>query len=373
MENPATLSTDLRHLTQALKTATGVSDVLQRVAEGLRRATGSDAVYIERIAAPGTEPEVIATTGAPAPPLGARPPYSDLLTTVADKIPLDDGTPPQGAVLLVRGAEGRAQTGRRVALLLDVARVAIHVAALLEEVRERREEMERAVDERFRLISGISYELRDTLGAASEYVQLLDTETDLNERQREYIESSRRSIGSAVRLIGDLLELARVEAGRLPVQHEPTSIGAMLRDMASDYRLASATYGVALIAEIPDDLPLVLTDPDLVGQILDNLFSNAVRYTPANGVIHVRAFQRRGRRTGDPAQWLCVSVSDTGPGIPDERVVFEAVERVSKRNGAAGFRLAINRNISRLLHGDLTLEPGDGGGASFTLWLPLAP
>jgi signal transduction histidine kinase len=372
MEKSATLSADLRQLTQALTTATGVSDVLHRVAEGLRRATGADAVYIEHRTLPGSEPQVVATTGPPAPPLGARPPYTDLLTTVAEKLPLeDDAGGPQGTVLLVRGSHGRARaTGRRVALLLDVARVALHVSGLADEVRERRDEMERSTDEKFRLISGISHELRDTLGAASEYVQLLDTETELNERQRTYIESSRRAISGAVRLISDLLELARVEAGQLPVQHEPTSIGALLRDMASDYRLASATFGVELIAEIDADLPPVVTDPDLVGQILDNLFSNAVRYTPPNGSIHVHATRRRGRRTGDPAQWLCVSVTDTGPGIAEEHFVFEAVDRVSKRTGAAGFRLAINRNIARLLGGDLTLERGDAGGANFTLWLP---
>src|SRR5690606_24269821 len=81
----------------------------------------------------------------------------------------------------------------------------------------------------------------ETLGAASEYVQLLDTEQELTPRQREYIESSRRTISAGLRLIGDLLELARVEAGRLPVQLEPTSVGALLRDMARDYQLASAT------------------------------------------------------------------------------------------------------------------------------------
>lgn len=372
MESQIMLSGDLRQLTQALTTERGVTDVLHRVAEGLRRATGADAVYIERRSSPGSEPEVIATTGSPAPPVGARPPYNDLLTTIADKLPLGDEEPEAlAAVLLVRGSDVRPHTsGRRVALLLDVARVALHVSGLADEVRARRAEMERSIDEKFRLISGISHELRDTLGAAAEYVQLLDTESELNERQRTFIASSRRSIDGAVRLISDLLELARIEAGQVPVQREPTSIGALLRDMASDYRLASATYGVELIADIPDGLPLILTDPDLVGQILDNLFSNAVRYTPANGSIHVRVTSRRGRRTSDPSHWLCVSVSDTGPGISDEHFVFEAVDRVSKRTGSAGFRLAINRNIARLLGGDLTLEPGDAGGANFTLWLP---
>src|SRR5690606_41687078 len=103
-------------------------------------------------------------------------------------------------------------------LLVDVAVDGREGGARVVELDERGRALEDALDERVRLISGITYELRETLGAASEYVQLLDTEQELTPRQREYIESSRRTISAGLRLIGDLLELARVEAGRLPVQ-----------------------------------------------------------------------------------------------------------------------------------------------------------
>src|SRR5690606_31829146 len=149
----------------------------------------------------------------------------------------------------------------------------------------QRRAFQETVDEKLRLINGISYELKERLGVASEYVQLLDTETELTERQRDYIASSRRSIAAAVRVIGDLVELARIEAGRMPVAVEELRIAPLLRNIADDYRLGTATFGVALITEVPTDLPVLHTDPELVGRILDTLLSNAVRYTPANGTI----------------------------------------------------------------------------------------
>ena len=364
----------LHQLTATLASASGAGVVLQRIAERVRRITRAEGVYIERAGSAVAPAEVVATTGDPAPAPGSLAPHEHAQRLRVERVQVVDG---DGAVLgaivvLHRAVESApARRIRRLALLIDVTRLALHVSALADQVERRRVELGRAIDEKFRLISGITYELKETLGVAAEYVQLLDTETELTERQRHYIESGRRTMTSAVRLIGDLLELARVEAGRLPVQREPTSMGAMLRDMVRDYRLASATYGVAVSAQVPAGLPLVHTDPDLVGRILENLLSNAVRYTPANGRIQVAA-EMRDALPGDVARrWLCITVSDSGPGVQDADDVFEAVERVSRRTGSPGFRLAISRNIARLLGGDLTLESGREAGASFRLWLPM--
>ncbi|NLG61179.1 MAG: HAMP domain-containing histidine kinase [Candidatus Cloacimonetes bacterium] len=375
--SPTNTRIQLRRLATALTLAPGAEGVLRRVLERALELTDADAAFIERAGGGEWEVEVVASAGTGAPAVGASPPYLIPRAVAQERITLvgPDGTA-RGALVLLRETSGApASTGELdpgVQLLLDVAVDALEVRALVAELDERRRALEDALDERFRLISGITYELRETLGAASEYVQLLDTEQELTPRQREYIESSRRTISAGLRLIGDLLELARVEAGRLPVQLEPTSVGALLRDMARDYQLASATYGVHVDIDVPRDLPLVVTDPDLVGQILDTLLSNAVRYTPPNGTIRVRASIQPGRRAGDPRRWLRATITDTGPGVDSSYDVFEAVERVSSGRGAPGFRLAISRNVARLLGGDLTLEREPGTGASFSLWLPLS-
>ncbi len=362
----------LREPTDAM--TSGSSDTLQRVAERILRVTRAEAVYIERAGAGRGTARVVAAAGVSAPAVGARPPHATPAHVEETRVVVGDGSGQLlGTVALLgtTAAVRSPRTTRQLTLLLDVVRLALHVSALGEEVELRRQELEQSIDEKYRLISGITYELKETLGVAAEYVELLDTESELSERQRDYIASNRRTMASAVRLIGDLLELARIEAGRLPVHPEPTSLGALLRDMASDYRLASATYGVEVITDVPQDLPLVRTDPDLVGPILDNLLSNAVRYTPANGVIRIRADVQRAERTAAARRWLRVTISDSGPGVREAQDVFEAIDRVSRRHGAPGFRLAISRNVARLLGGDLTLESRPGEGASFALWLPL--
>ena len=142
----------------------------------------------------------------------------------------------------------------------------------------------------------------------------------------------------------------------------------MLRGIVRDYQLETGTIGVVFDATIPD-LPVIETDIDAVRQILDNLLSNAVRYTPAGGRITVHADIRPGRRKSDPSKYICLTVADTGPGVGDQDLIFEEVYRIERRGNHPGFRLAISRRIARLLGGELTLETSDIGSV-FTLWLP---
>lgn len=376
--NPMQTRLQLPQVATTLTITPGADGMLQRLIERALAHTEADAAFVELAGDSERPAEVVASSGAAAPVVGATPPYLFPRTLEQARIVLRTSDTPgagaQGAlVLLGLPAETADTLAVDAALrpLLDVAADALEVRVMASRLEARRSSLEQTIDERFRLISGITHELRETLGAASEYVQLLDTETELTRRQRDYIESSRRTMSAGLRLIGDLLELARVEAGRLPVQHEPTSVGALLRNLTRDYQLASATYGVKIAIDVPRELPLVFTDPDLVGQILDTLLSNAVRYTPPNGEIRVSADVQRGRRAGDPLRWLRARITDTGPGVDGTYDVFEAVERVSGGRGAPGFRLAISRNVARLLGGDLTLEREPGTGASFSLWLPL--
>jgi signal transduction histidine kinase len=151
---------------------------------------------------------------------------------------------------------------------------------------------------------------------------------------------------------------------------EPVNIGAVLRGIVRDYQLMVGTIGVDFHVALPDNLPVIDTDVDQVRQILDNLLGNAVRYTPVGGRITVRADIRPGRRKTDPSKYVCLSVSDTGPGIGDSDLIFEEVYRVERRGGMPGFRLAISRRVARLLGGELTLDKQSDAGSTFTLWLP---
>lgn len=384
--------TRLHDLAQALSTSSDATVLMRRVAENalvLGRATG---VYIERFT-PDDQAEVIASIGSGVPEIGTTLRHPGALRgtnaehtfstavdpAIARCVTLDEGDAHVAIFLieaeriqlgtLVLRKEGAAtayspQQLERVGVLAHVAGLALRKTALAERI-------ESVVEEKFRLISGITYGLKETLGTAAQYLDLLELDTPLTEEQGEYVGRSRRSIAAAVRLISELVELERAENGRLPLQFEPVNVGALLRDIANDYRLAGGTLALRIDVDVPAELPVVVTDIDGVRQILDNLLSNAVRYSPHDARIRVSGEQRGGRRAGDPESWLCLSVADEGPGVEDTERVFEEVYRVERSAGTVGFRLAISRRVARLLGGELMVESQPGEGAVFTLWLPV--
>lgn len=220
----------------------------------------------------------------------------------------------------------------------------------------------------YQLLSGTIYHLKNTMAVVSEYMELLDIEGELNDSQRDYIARSRRSMSTAMRLLSELHELGRADAGEIVARIEPLDICSLVRDVIRDFRLSDATTGVRFVFDNAG-VPPLQTDPDCVRQILENLVSNAVRYSPAEGTVQVTASVRSGRRADDPARWVCVDVVDAGPGVTEKEAVFEEVSRVA-RKGSPGFRLAISRRLAKLLGGDLTLTSRPGHGAHFSLWLP---
>jgi signal transduction histidine kinase len=253
-------------------------------------------------------------------------------------------------------------TAERTQLLVDLA-----AAALQRGARQQEPNMDPA---RYRLITGVGLNLRNTLGAASGYMQLVDMEGSLTPAQQEFIGRGRRAINAAVTLISDLLELTRADAGKLTFDREPIHVPAVAREAVRKHQDTAHAKKVNIaFEEYPQHLVL-FTDASYLQQIIDVLVYNAVRYSPDDTTVTVRVDQRPGRRATDPAQIICVSVSDQGPGIPEADKVFEEVHRVEQSRGNVRFRLAICRRIARLMGGDLTVETVKGEGSTFTLWLP---
>jgi signal transduction histidine kinase len=225
-------------------------------------------------------------------------------------------------------------------------------------------------DERYRLINGVGHNLRNTLGAATGYTQLVEMEGPLNETQQEFVTRSRRAINAAVSLITDLIELTRADAGKLTFDREAVNVNAIAREAIRKHNdEAAAKHCEIEFSSLVN--PVVVTDASYVQQILDVLVYNAVRYTRPSRKIKVAVDMRTGRRTSDPPSWVCVAVTDAGVGVPDAEKVFEEVFRVEQAHGNVRFRLAICRRIARLLGGDLMLETQKDVGSTFTLWLPL--
>jgi len=246
-------------------------------------------------------------------------------------------------------------------------------AALLAETQSRRRELERVMESRARLIRGFTHDLKNPLGAADGFAQLLEEGVlgELEPRQKEGVEKIRSSLESSLRLIGDLLELARAESGQLELRCEPTDLAALAREAAETHRAQAAAAGLALEVDTPASPLWADTDPVRVLQVLGNLVGNAVKYTEA-GRVRVTA-ETRDAGPGE-GRWIAISVRDTGPGIPPEmhEQVFAEFERLGAgRAQGAGIGLAISRRVARLLGGDITLESELGVGSTFTFWLPV--
>lgn len=255
-------------------------------------------------------------------------------------------------------------TANRTQVLADLMAI-----SMLRAARTRDKNRPGLDDERYRLITGVGLNLRNTLGAASGYLQLVG-DGGLNEEQENYTERSRRAITAAVNLIGDLLELTRADAGKLTFEHDPVNMTAIAREAARKHGPAARVKNCEIDVDAPDRTPVLLTDTSHVQQIVDVLVYNAVRYAPNDSRISVTVDVRKGRRTDDPAMWVCLMVHDTGGGVEDADLVFEEVHRVERSKGNVRFKLAICRRVARLMGGDLTLDTSPEEGATFTLWLP---
>lgn len=269
------------------------------------------------------------------------------------------------AILATVAALGALWLGRRLRVLAI-------------EAKRRREEVERVVENRSRLIRGITHDLKNPLGAARGHIELLRTGVvEEPERRRDSLERADRGIGTALEIIQDLLDLSRAEAGEIPLTRQPTDLAALVREIVQDQQAEAERAELTMEVETPGRLPTVETDPRRVQEIVRNLVSNALKYTPEGGHVKVRVRVIGDRRaTGSGSRFLAVDVRDTGPGIPPEERerIFQEFTRLQDGRGEAkgtGLGLAISRHVARLLGGEITVQSEVGRGSTFTFRLPL--
>jgi signal transduction histidine kinase len=250
-------------------------------------------------------------------------------------------------------------SGRRV---LRFARVA----------ERERAQVVRASEARSALLRGVTHDVKNPLGAAAGYAQLLEESVvgPLSDPQLGMVRRIHRLVRMSVQTVTDLLELARADGGDLQLEYADVDLASIVADVVEDHRGLAQEHGLTVHATA-DPTPLV-TDPLRVQQVLANLLTNAIKYTPRGGTIGVRIVRdNRGQSRPDR---VGVEVRDTGPGIaPELRArVFEEFFRV-RASGVGtngnGLGLAISLRIARLLGGDVTYSDNDGGGSVFTLWL----
>jgi signal transduction histidine kinase len=332
-------------------------------------------------------------------------------------------------MLLVAGEEvGRLfspEDQQLLALFAAEAGIAIAVARLHAEARQQAAELEARVAERTReleelngrlasasqhkseFLSSMSHELRTPLNSILGFSQLLLQQADglPRERQRRYLQNVHRSGQHLLRLVNDILDLSRVEAGKLVLHPEPLEPSAVLHEILALVRAAVAEKALGLEVDLPSGLPCISADRTRFQQICLNLLGNAVKFTPGGGriTVAVRAIADcRSRisdsRTPAPAEldaakshlkseisnpqsgdFLEIAVTDTGPGIRAEdlgRLFKEFVQletTQAQSHEGAGLGLALTRRLVELHGGEIRAESeGPGRGSTFRVRLPAA-
>ena len=229
----------------------------------------------------------------------------------------------------------------------------------------------------------MSHELRTPLNAILGYSELIETgiSGELSEKMREQVGRIRRSARHLLGLVNDILDLAKVEAGRLTVASEPGRVAtAIVTALALVQPLADLRKLNIVVTPDVEKLPDYIGDAERVHQILVNLLSNAVKCTEPGGTITVECTlttaQHPGVRLQQRGAHLRVTVGDTGSGIHADklRAIFEPFVQAQSGHTrsleGSGLGLTIGQRLARAMGGDLTVESTLGKGSSFSLWLP---
>ena len=265
------------------------------------------------------------------------------------------------------GVDPQFIAARLPASTLRSVLVALAIASARAADDQERAELRARDAERTRFVSMVAHELRTPLTGLGGYLDLLlDGRVTDPGVEREFLERSRRMTDGMAELVGDLLEMSRIEAGSLRLTIAPFSLAeACARVLEALMPIADAA-GLRLVRSLPPRLRPATGDRRRVEQVVTNLVANAIKYTPRGGLVELEA------RAGPTSAF--VLVRDDGPGItiPDRVRIFEPFVRLEghDRITGTGLGLPIARDLARAMHGDLGAASVEGTGSTFVLALP---
>ncbi len=262
-------------------------------------------------------------------------------------------------------------------------------------LEERAEQLAVSMRYKSEFLANMSHELRTPLNSLLILAKLLadNAEGNLSPKQVEFAETIHGAGSDLLQLINDILDLSKVEAGKMDVSPTRIALVQLVDYVEATFRPLTAEKGLDLSVRISPELPATLhTDEQRLLQVLRNLLSNAVKFTDSGSVELVirparddvpQAIREQlleaGSLTDPDADLIAFSVSDTGIGIAASkmRVIFEAFKQAdgttSRKYGGTGLGLSISREIAQLLGGEIHAQSEPGRGSTFTLYLPLHP
>jgi PAS domain S-box-containing protein len=272
-----------------------------------------------------------------------------------------------------------------ITALRDESGTLVGFAKVTRDLTERRAAQERAIEDARRVaeadasnraksefLASMSHELRTPLNAIGGYAELIEMGLGgaVSDQHREYLLRIRGSQQHLLRIINDLLNYGRIEAGKLTYEKQPVSLASVVETVTGMVQFQATFKGITLERGEYSADAIAIGDRVKIEQIVLNLLSNAMKFTPAGGRVEA------GCRLTDDS--VLVTVSDTGAGIPADSIeeIFEPFVQLgrslSSGHEGSGLGLAISRDLARAMGGDVTVESTPGKGSVFTLTLPKA-
>jgi signal transduction histidine kinase/HAMP domain-containing protein len=276
-------------------------------------------------------------------------------------------------IIGIRRTEVRPFTDKQTALLktfADQAVIAIENVRLFQELEEKNAQLETASKHKSQFLANVSHELRTPLNSIIGFTRIVlrRSEGKIDVLQKENLQKVLISAEHLLNLINGLLDLAKIEAGRMEIYAETFKLEEIVRIATATVEPMLRNGNVRLVTEIPADLPLIKTDRDKLKQVVLNLLSNSAKFTE-KGEIKVAVWTVNG--------WMKLAVSDTGIGMNQDAInyIFEEFRQVdmstTRKYGGTGLGLAIVKRLTNLLGGDIAVESEEGKGTKFTVTLPI--
>src|SRR5260221_7975237 len=286
-------------------------------------------------------------------------------------VPLARGGRGIGALVLNHPRPGFRLKPRQLALLqtfADQAMIAIENARLMDEIREKTRQLEIASRHQSEFIANMSHELRTPLNAVIGFAEALRAKMvgEVNAKQAEYLENIRFAGEHLLSLINDVLDLSKVEAGRIELELSRFDLPRTIAQAMTQIRPRALGEGIELAKEIDPQLSEIEADERKLRQVLLNLLSNAVKFTPTGGKS-----EENPRRA---AVEILIAVKDNGIGIAaaDQAALFEKFRQVGgRKNEGTGLGLALSKRLVELHGGTLEVKSEVGKGSTFRFTLPL--
>lgn len=255
-------------------------------------------------------------------------------------------------------------------------------------VKERTDELVKAYQELKNLdrmkdtfLSSVSHELRTPLTSIRSFSEILLSYNDVDtEARREFLQIINSESERLTRLINDVLDLSRIEAGGTPWHDDDVGLPEVIQDAVQTLHRQLEEQAIELTLDVEPDLPPVFADRDRLQQVVTNLLGNAIKFSFQGGRIRLAAGWFRGRRAGDPRDWLHVSVTDEGLGLDEKdfEVVFDkfrqvATDDLKDKPQGTGLGLPICKEIVAHYGGNIWVEGRKGAGCTFHFTLPGSP